>query len=350
MTQTAALTASQAYQAKKIRLATSGMKIALLMPLTAILQNIFNTSATETVSASLPGKAIVSIIISITLLGLCDIFAGLFTFIYNVIRGKGFSEYKRTVKFKTSWMMLAAGAAAGPLATGCWMAATPFAGLTMVAVITSLAPVLTVFVSRVFLHENVKPRVYLGIAITVAGVIIAGWAEGGIGSNFLLGCLLAVVAPIGFTLEGQFSTYAGDLIDPNVGCGLYRCFGSGVIGLTAMAILSAVTGNFGSYRSIWAMVFTHPMVLLVVATMGLLGAVNYNAAYLAFNRTGPSRALAIDSSRPAWSIPLGYLFSLLGIAAYSVTVFGIIGAIVVVFGLILVISKPSELINLRSVS
>ena len=345
---TSTLTAEQAYSARKIRMATSGMKIALLMPLTAILQNIFNVSVTESVTKSLAEVVLLCIISSITLIGLADVFAGIFSFLYNLSKGKGIPEYKRTMGLKISWMMLLAAAIAGPMATGLWMAATPFAGLTMVAVITSLGPVLTVIVSRFVLKENVSSRVYLGVIITVIGVVIAGWSEGEGGTNFWLGVVLALMAPIGFTLEAQLSTYAGDIIDPNVGCGLYRCFGSAAVGLTAMFLLSAGTGNLSEFGTILDIALTTPKLLLFVAIMGLLGAINYNAAYLAFNRTGPSRTLAIDSSRPVWSIPLGYLFAAMGVAAYSVTAFGIIGAIIVVVGLLLVISKPSELVNLRN--
>ena len=347
----ATITADEAYTQKKIQMAASGMKIALLMPITAILQNIFNNAVTVDVSATLSDKVIISIICSITLIGLCDLFAGVFSLIYNQARGKGFAEYKRTMGLKVSWMMLISAAFAGPLATGCWMASTPFCGLTVVAVVTSLGPIMTAFISRIFLKENISARVYLGIAITVVGVIVAGWtgfSEGG--SNFILGFVLALMAPIGFTLEGQFSTYAGDMIDPTVGCGIFRCFGSGVIGLAAMAILSAATGDISHFGQILSIVVTTPRLLLFVAIMGLLGAINYNCAYTAFNRTGPSRTLAIDSSRPIWSIPFGYLFAALGIAAYSVGQMEIIGSVIVVAGLILIICKPSELANLRNVS
>lgn len=345
------LSPEQAYTQKKIQMATSGMKIAILMPITAILQNIFNNSVTTTVSASLSDKVIISILCSITLIGLCDLFAGIFTFLYNAAKGKGFQEYKRTISLKVSWMMLLSAAFAGPLATGCWMASTPFCGLTTVAVVTSLGPILTAIIGKFFLKENISGRVYLGIGITVVGVIVSGWtgfSQGG--SNFVLGFILALMAPIGFTLEGQFSTYAGDMIDPNVGCGIYRCFGSGIIGLAAMTILAAATGNLSIFGSILTMVLSTPKLLLFVAIMGLLGAINYNAAYLAFNRTGPSRTLAIDSSRPIWSIPFGYFFASIGVVAYSVNTLGVIGAIIVVAGLILIICKPSELVNLRNVA
>ncbi len=344
------VSATEAYNQKKISNAISGMKIALLMPFTAITQNVLNTSVTASATASLSSKLIVSVIISITLIAMCDFFAGIFTLIYNISKGKGITEYRRMANLKVSWMMLLAAAFGGPLATGCWMAATPFCGLTTVAVVTSLGPILTAFVSRFFLKEKLNGRIYVGIAITVCGVIVSGWtgfSEGG--SNFILGFILALMAPIGFTLEGQFSTYVGDVIDPNVGCGFYRCFGSSIIGLAAMATLSYATGNFDSFRQLFVIVFSHPMLALFVVLMGLLGAINYNAAYLAFNRTGPSRALAIDSSRPLWSIPLGYFFAALGVTVYSVNTLGVVGAVFAVCGLILIICKPSELVNLRSV-
>ena len=117
-----------------------------------------------------------------------------------------------------------------------------------------------------------------------------------------------------------------------------------------MAILSGTTGNMEIFGQIIYMVVTTPVLLLYVGIMGLLGAINYNCAYTAFNKTGPSRTLAIDSSRPIWSIPFGYLFAALGVAAYSVNTMGVVGAVIVVAGLILIICKPSELANLRNVS
>ena len=98
---------------------------------------------------------------------------------------------------KVSWMMLLAAAFAGPLATGCWMAATPFCGLTTVAIVTSLGPILTAIFGRFFLHEKLNARIYLGIIIVIAGAIVAGYSgASGAGSNFILGIILAFMAPI----------------------------------------------------------------------------------------------------------------------------------------------------------
>lgn len=338
----------EAYRQKKIHMALSGMKIALLLPASAIIQNIFNSSVTESVNASISSAVLASIIASITILGIGDLFAGVFALIWNLAHGKGLTEYKRVFDFKISRASLLASLFAGPIATGCWMAATPFAGLTTVAIITSLAPIFTAFVGRVFLKEHLSGRAVLGIVIVVAGAIVAGW--GGLdmnGSNYFIGILLALMAPIGFTIEGQINTYAFDMVDPTVGVGMYRCFGSGLMGLALMFLLSAATGNLDVFSTLFAVIFSSPVLILLVALQGLMGAVNYMAANVAFNKTGPSRTLAIDSSRPFWSIPFGYLFAALGIASYSVTTLGVVGAVIVVAGLILVICKPSELVNLR---
>ena len=344
------LTPQEAYNARKIKMAVSGMKIAVLLPVSAIIQNIFNSSVTDQITASLSDTLIITAIIAITLLGISDLFAGVFTFLYNTFLGKGIGEYVRTLSFKPSWKMLIAGACGGPIATGCWMAATPFCGLTMVAIITSLGPILAAIFSSIFLKERLNPRMFVGIVIVVIGAIIAGY-EGmsDFGSNFMLGVGLAFLAPIGFAAESQFSTLTSDVIDPNVGCGIFRCFGSGIIGLTLMAIFSSATGNFDSYLQVFGLVTSNTSMLFFTALVGLFGAVNYNAAYLAFNRTGPSRTLCIDSSRPVWSIILGYLFAAIGVQEYSATMLTVVGAVVVVGGLAMVIGNPADLVNLRKV-
>ena len=212
------------------------------------------------------------------------------------------------MSLKVSWMMLISAIFAGPIATGCGMAATPFCGLTTVSVLVSLAPILTAFIGKFVLHEHLSGRVYIGIIITAAGVIMNSWSGfSESGSNFLLGVVLALMAPIGFTVENQLSTYAGDMIDPNVGCATFRCSGSFVIGTLTMILFSAVTGNLDAFFSIVGLMFTDPKCLVLFIIMGLLGAINYNAAYLAFNLTGPSRVMTIDASKAVLSIPVGFL-------------------------------------------
>lgn len=344
-----ARTPQEAYEQKKIHRAVTGLKIAILMPITAIVMNLFNTAVTEAIAPTLPDKMLISAIISITLVGIGDFVGGIIALFYYLAKGKTLAEFKRTGGLKISWMMLLAALVAGPLATGCWMAATPFCGLTMVAIITSLNPILSAFISRFTVHEKLNKRIYLGIVVVVVGVVIAGWEGFSGGGNYIIGIILALMAPIGFTLESQFSTYAGDLIDPNVGCVMYRGIGGGILGMLTMVILAGATGNMEAYITIFKMVLSNPTLLLFTIALGVLQVINENAAYSAFNMAGPSRTFAIDSTRPVWSIPFGYLFAALGITSYAVSGMAIVGAIVVVVGLVLTIANPKDLANLRDV-
>ena len=82
-------------------------------------------------------------IVSITILGVGEIFAGIMTQIYDAVKGKGFKEFKRMTGFKISWMMLLSALAAGPLATGLQVTAYSMAGVTYVTAICALSPVVT---------------------------------------------------------------------------------------------------------------------------------------------------------------------------------------------------------------
>lgn len=339
------------HRKRKVHTATIGLLLAWVSGLTAVTQGIYNSVITSAAMQAQPNIAIVSIICSIMILALNDILAGIFTIGYNVAHGKGFKEHKRMCKLRISWMMLLAAVFAGPFATGCWMSSVSFCGITYTTIIMSLTPICTAIVGRIVFKESTTARIYLGIIIAIAGSIVAGWAGAPEGiTNFYLGIALAACAPIGFTVEGMASTYAADIIDPLVGCGFFRGLLSGVAGLMIVGILAAATGYLQIVASVVILIATTPYLLICLLLMGVLAAISYGTTYVAFNKAGPTRTLAVVNSMPVWSIPLGFLFAALGVADYTVTPLGIIGAVVVVVGLILVVCKPSELFNLRNVS
>lgn len=59
-------------------------------------------------------------------------------------------------------------------------------------------------------------------------------------------------------------------------------------------------------------------------------------------------ALYMHSGSRTWTILVGFAMDAMGILPYHVTMVGILGAIVVVIGILLVVAKPSELLDLRS--
>lgn len=343
------LTPDESYKKKKINLAKGGLFLAWIASVTAVTQGIINGISTGIIMTNLESTAIITIIVAITLLAINDVIAGVWTMIWNFITGRSLREHKRTAGFKVSWMMLLAALVAGPFATGCWMASVSFCGITYTVAVMSLVPITTAIVSRIVFKESLNARIYTGIVIAIIGVLIASYAPPEGASNFYLGIALAACAPIGFTLEGILSTYAADMIDPTIGCGLYRCFGSGILGFVAITLVASISGDAGIVLEVVKMTFTNPTVLLWVCVMALMAAISYGGTYITFNKSGPTRTLAVVNTMPVWSIPIGLLFTLTGVYTYSVTTMAIVGALIVVVGITLVVAKPSELFNLRDV-
>lgn len=348
-------TAEEAYRKKKINIAKFGMFLAWISAVTAILMGVFNDSASTLINKNMTGvdSVLCTAIVAITILGINDIICGIFCFIYNALHGKGIKEFKRMAGFKVSWMMLLAAIASGPLATGLQMTSYNLCGITYTTAVLGFSPVLTAILGRIIFKEHVSKRAYFGIFMVFAGVLVScflGKPEAA-GSNFMVGILLACICPIGFALEGMFSTYAGDLIDPLEGCAFYRSICSGIMGLAAMVILAGATGNLPVFTGALKVIFTQPVCFVFVVLMGLCAALSYGGTYVGFNKCGPTRCLAIVNTMPVWSIPIGLAAAALlpGIYAYNVTMPAVAGALVVVVGVVLIVCNPSELFNLRDV-
>lgn len=354
-TSTGNAAAEEKYRQKKIGIAKVGMFLAWISALTAIMMGVFNSSASTLISAKMTGvdSALCTSIIAITILGFNDVICGIFCFINNAIHHKGIKEFKRMTHFRVSWMMLLSAIAAGPLATGLQMASYNMCGITYTTAVLGLSPVVTAIMGRFVFKEHVSMRSYFGIFLVFAGVLVScfiGKPEAA-GQNFAIGIILACICPIGFALEGMFSTYAGDLIDVLEGCAFYRSICSGIMGLIAMAVIAGATGHFDVYTGVCSAIFTNPLILLFTVLMGFCAALSYGTTYVGFNKCGPTRCLAIVNTMPVWSIPIGLVMAAIlpGIYAYEVTTPAILGALVVVVGVILIVCKPSELFKLRDV-
>ena len=344
------LSPQEAYRRRKIRLVYLGIFYAWLSSITCVTQGICNSVAAGFVETTVKESEIITIIIAVTLLGLIDIVGGIWSLLWFGATGRSLKEIGRMLKFKPSRLIFLASVIAGPFATGAWMSSANYCGLTITLAIMSITPILSAAISRVVFKEKMSIRVYIGICVAVCGIIIATWSPPeGLTGNFYFGVALALLAPIGFVSEGMLTTYASDMIDPVTGCGIYRCFGAGISGLVLITAVAAIAGDASLPKQIISMVFTDGTCVFWIITAGLSGAVSYGSLYAGFNMCGPARAHAVVNTTSVWSIPLGFLFTALGVYEYVVSAQGIIGAIVIICGITLILAKPSELFRLRTI-
>lgn len=348
---TSDLTPQEAYKKLKMKYAVQGLVLAWVSAITAILQGNINTMVNSGLNLGIKRAAFIVVIISVAILAMGDFIGGIWLLLYNVAHGRSVKEYFRVGKTKVGLMMLLASFFGGPISTGCWMSASNFCGLTYTLIITSLSPILTALFGRIVLKEHLSSRSIFGIIIAVVGIALATFSPptGDKYPHFYLGILLAACAPVGFTLEGMLSTYASDIIDPMVGCSLYRSMGSGIMGLILALFIGFGTGNGTLAFNVIGTIAKSPSAFMWILLAALCAGTTYVTTYIAFNKCGPTRTLAVVNTMPAWSIPIGFAFAAVGLMDYSVTPIAIVGALVVIIGITMVVAKPSELLNLRDV-
>ncbi|MCC2254478.1 DMT family transporter [Ruminococcus sp. CLA-AA-H200] len=342
--------AKKLYEDRKVKLAVLGLVLAWISALSLVIFQNFNVRVTEMIGGHFAETLLFTYILSLVVLGICELFGGILMIIFNTVRGIPLAEYPRIWRVKASRVVLASAFLGGPVATACSIVGISFCGSTYGNCIIGLTPVVTAILGTIFLKEKTGVRVFVGIFITVVGVVIASIAPPEGVSNFYLGLLITAAAPIGYAIEAVLSTKAIDISDPLIVCPLYRMIGGGCMELCCALIICTVTGHAGWIGEIFTLIFSDKVILLFLLLAMVFLTIQYNEIYVAYSYCGATRGSAILFSSPIWSIPIGLVMDRMGILSFSVTLMGIIGAAVLVVGIFVVLAKPSELFNLRDVS
>ena len=237
---------------------------------------------------------------------------------------------------------------AGPVGTASALASYFMCGVTMGASVLAFTPLILSILSKIIFKEKLSPRVYFGICILVLGTVIGGVAPIADGMpHFYIGIACALLSAVAFSVEGLCATYAADLIDNYIGCSLFRCFFSGIMCFIVGIVVAAATGHLEFFITFFKGLWVFAPWNVLICAIG--NCASYNFIYAAVVKCGPARTQAMVYTSPFWSIPIGLVahavFGELYEYAYSTQT--IIGAIVVVVGVILIVCKPSELLQLR---
>ncbi|EKQ56830.1 MULTISPECIES: DMT family transporter [unclassified Clostridium] len=275
----------------------------------------------------------------VPLVGAClhDGFSALWIFINNVIKGK-WREYMRTVKTKPGKMIVLAAILGGPIGMSGNLLAIYFSGASYTAAITAAYPAIGAILGYIFLKERISTRVWAGIILAIIGAFIVGFIppEGLSYPNFYVGIGLAVVATLGWALEGVISTYGMDLIDSDIAIGIreassFFMYTIGILPIFRGAGYQLVFDSFMT-SSVWCIAF-----------VGFVGGISFLSWYKGMNMIGVSRAMGLNVTFALWSVFFGWLLDDLHITPNL-----IIGVVIISFGTILTIGNPKDLVNLRS--
>ena len=278
-----------------------------------------------------------------------EILAGVMTVIFNAVQGHyPLAEYKRVRNVPVAKMLLLGALFGGPVGAGCNMMATTLCGVTYTAVIVGMTPVVVAIMGHFFLKEKLNLRAVVGILVVVGGCIVTSLSPPEGVENFYLGIIIALFCPVAFSLENVIGAHASDVTDPRISSTVYRLFGGGIIELALALLVCLFTGNMEIMGNATAILFLTPRTVIFMICTALFIAIQYGLTYAAYTYCGAVRAGSIQAAYSAFTIPVGALLGMIGVAEYHITKLAIVSTIITVIGIILVIGNPREIFTLRN--
>lgn len=154
-------------------------------------------------------------------------------------------DFFRCLTTSPGRMMILAALAGGPIASTAYVAGLQLAG-SIIIPISALCPAIGAILSRFFFKQPLTPRMLCGIAICVAASFMIG--STGIGDDvpdgYLMGILIALIAALGWGLEGCVAGYGTSMIDYEIGITIRQTV-SGLSNLfILLPIFCIISGKF----------------------------------------------------------------------------------------------------------
>ena len=260
--------------------------------------------------------------------GLNDLFAGLWLSAYN-IKNKKFMEVPKSLKTNPGKLIALGSLLGGPIANGAYLIGLALAGAYAIPISATCSLFGAIF-AWIFLKQKPTKRVVAGMVICVAGAMIINWAKPEGSPNFTLGIICALTAAICWGLEGMFSSFGGEELDPEISVNLRELI-SGIVDLAIIVPIIGATGLLGGTIKAGT-----PVIWLLAA--GLAAAVSFLTWYKSNALVGCAIGMSLNVTYAFWGVLFCVLF-----LGQELTVTIVTGSIVIVLGAVIVTMNPLEL-------
>lgn len=257
-----------------------------------------------------------------------DSIAAIWLVIFNTMKGR-FKEIGRSLCVFPGLMVILGALFGGPIANGAYLIGIASAGAAAIP-ISALFPMFGAIFARMFLKQQISRRVAIGMGICIVGAIMISLDGGGdVGNNFTLGIICALIAAIGWGLEGVFSAFGMSMIDSNIAITIRQGV-SGIVFITVVLPIFNALGLFGE-------VLQSPKIMIIIAIGALFAAVSFLSWYIANSKVGVATGMSLNSTYVLW----GVIFSAIFLNT-TLSPMMILGAIIITAGAIIVSVNPFE--------
>lgn len=283
-------------------------------------------------SASLEAIALASF----TSTFLHDACSAIFTFGYMGFRRK-LKQTWDTLRSKAGLVIVLAALIGAPVGMTGYVTAINNIGASYTAAISAFFPAFGAMLATIFLKERMRPYQWAGLVACLIAVAVMGYTPGsGIPGNWSVGVIGALVCVVGWGTEAVVIDWGlhGASVDDECAMQIRQTTSA----VTYALVLLPLLGGWGSTISIM-----QSSAMPIIALAAVLGTVSYLCYYKAIGQIGASRAMAVNITYSAWSIPLSLV--LIGTIPDPR---GIVCAVVIIVGAIVAATTPEDLFAHRS--
>jgi drug/metabolite transporter (DMT)-like permease len=281
------------------------------------------------------------------------------------IKGK-FADFLRCLKSKPGMVMVVCAIIGGPVASTAYLIALTMSG-PIATPVSALCPAIGAIIGRVLFKQELNARMVVGILICVVATFMIGSTAFGavaIDTQFLLGLAIALIAALGWGIEGAVAGFGTSVMDYEIGISIRQAT-SGIVTLFVLTpILFLIAGNLHYFDMLGAafagdlvlpgtLMIGAPIIFFLVS--GLAAGLSFGFWYKGNSMCGAALGMACNGAFSFWvpffsflicGLYLGWGFDAQGAldvsTGYVLSPIQWAAAIVMVIGIFLIAINPLD--------
>lgn len=256
----------------------------------------------------------------------------IFLFILVLLQGQ-FKQLGKILFSKSGMVIALAALLGGPIGMGAYILSINHLGPSISASISAVYPVFGAVLGFLVLKDKPNKRTIFGLFVAITAIILMGLTGTSGVSNLKYGLIFIAVCIIGWGSEAVIISAALKQDVPSH------------IALTIRQLVSFLTYGFvvmpiiGGYHQLNGIPMGQPIFWLIIIS-GIVGSISYSFYYRSISLIGPSKAMGLNISYPAWA----FFFQFLIDQTFDLKNFILV--IFIIIGSMLSSDNPKELLEL----
>lgn len=265
-----------------------------------------------------------------------DTISGIWSLIVVTIKGE-LGDFFRCLKTKPGLVMIICALIGGPIASTCYVVSLQMAG-SIIVPICALNAAFGAIIGHFVFKQDLNGRMILGIIVCLlAAAVIGGTSFADLGQQAAFGCLIALIAALGWGIEGAVAGFGTTLIEYNIGITIRQCTSGLSNMIILLPILAAIDGHIGLAPQLLSGAWTDSSIIFFIIS-GFFAMPAYSFWYKGNSMCGAALGMVCNGMYAFWG-PL-FCWLIVGIMdgqeGWALSPIQWIAAVVMVLGIALV--------------